>query len=161
MTDVTKPPRTFADKSNAPMRRYCFNDVAFSAPDDWLDLSIVTLARPGGSFAPSVVVSREDAPEQPLDAYARAQLPEIRRTVKKHELVAQNALLVAGREAYLLEHRFVTPEKVVARQSQYFIRAGQELLILSLTCAETELSTQTPLFERVVASFQIGASDAP
>jgi len=132
-------------------RRYAFNRVHFDAPVGWIDLSIVTLAGPSKVLAPTVVLTRDDAQGSP-EAYAKRQLPDLKKQLKAFVLEHENPCEVAGRPAYRLAQLFTTPEKQRAHQQQYFLIHHGEMLVLTLTCAESERSLHQPLFDRVKSS---------
>lgn len=135
-------------------RRYAFNRVHFDAPAGWTDLSIVTLAGPSAVMAPTVVLTRDDAQGGP-EAYARRQLPDLKKQLKAFTLQHEGPCELAGRAAYRLEQSFTTPERQRAHQEQYFLLHGGEMLVLTLTCAESERSLHQPLFDRVKSSLAL------
>lgn len=138
------------------MRRFQFNDVSFEAPSDWMDLSIITLAGSDSStFQPNIVITREDAPASGLKSFARSQIPDVKRQVKSHKLVAEKRETIAGTDGYSLEHRMVTPEGHAVRQLQYFVQSGDDVVVISLTCAEKELSVRRPILTNIVGSLRI------
>jgi hypothetical protein len=140
------------------MRRFRFNELSFEAPSDWMDLSVVTLTGTDSSrFQPNLVITREDAPAGSLKDYAKRQLPEIKKQVKTHKLISEREELIAGREGYVLEHQLTTPERQVVRQLQYFVRSGDELVVMSLTCSEPELSMRAPILNKIAESLRIEA----
>jgi hypothetical protein len=140
------------------MRRFRFNELSFEAPSDWMDLSIVTLAGTDSSrFQPNLVITREDAPAGSLKDFAKRQLPEIKKQVKSHKLVAEREEAIAGREGYVLEHQMMTPERHVVRQLQYFVRSGSDVVVMSLTCAEPELASRAPMLAKIAESLKIEA----
>lgn len=140
------------------MRRFRFNELSFEAPSDWMDLSVVTLTGTDSSrFQPNLVITREDAPAGSLKDYAKRQLPEIKKQVKAHKLISEREETIAGREGYVLEHQLTTPEKQVVRQLQYFVRSGDELVVMSLTCAEPELAMRAPILNKIAESLRIEA----
>lgn len=143
------------------MRSYRYADVGFDAPERWLDLSVVTLAAPGEGLAPSVELVRETAPKNvSIEAFAKRQVARAKRTRSAHQLVAEASVEVDGAPAYRLEHRFVTPEKIDAHQLQYFFAAGgEDIAILSLTCAADALAEHRPLFESIAASVRREPTD--
>lgn len=140
------------------MRRFRFNELSFDAPSDWLDLSVVTLTGTDSSrFQPNLVITREDAPAGSLKDYARRQIPEIKKQVKNHKLISEREEQIAGREGYVLEHQLTTPEKQVVHQLQYFVRSKDEVVVLSLTCSELELSMRAPVLNKIAESLRIEA----
>lgn len=132
-------------------RRYVFNRVHFDAPVGWTDLSIVTLAGPSPVLAPTVVLTTDDASGSP-ETYAKRQLPDLKKQLKGFVLEAEGPCVVAGQAAYRLEQHFTTPEKQRAHQEQIFLIHQGEMLVLTLTCAESERSLHQPLFDRVKSS---------
>lgn len=140
------------------MRRFRFNELSFDAPSDWVDLSVVTLTGTDSSrFQPNLVITREDAPAGSLKEYARRQIPDIKKQVKSHKLISEREEQIAGREGYVLEHQLTTPEKQVVHQLQYFVRSKEEVVVLSLTCSELELSARAPILNKIAESLRIEA----
>jgi hypothetical protein len=140
------------------MRRFRFNELSFEAPSDWMDLSIVTLTGTDSArFQPNLVITREDAGAGTLKDYAKRQLPEIKKQVKNHKLISEREEQIAGREGYVLEHQLLTPERQVVRQLQYFVRSGDEVVVMSLTCAEPELALRAPILSKIAESLRIEA----
>lgn len=136
------------------MRRFQFNDVSFEAPSEWMDLSIITLAGSDSStFQPNIVITREDAPAS-LEAYAKAQIADVKRQVKSHQLISGKLEKVAGNDGYMLEHKMTTPEGHAVRQLQYFAKAGKDVVVVSLTCAEKELSVRRKTLTSIVESLR-------
>lgn len=128
-------------------------------PADWTDSSVVTLAgRDAKTFAPNIVVTRAMS-DAALADYAKSQLPDIKAATKKHKLVSENEERIAGQDAYVLEHSFQTPERTKVRQLQYFVRSGADVVVLSLTCAESELRGRAEMMKRVAASFVVEATE--
>lgn len=132
-------------------RRYVFNRVHFDAPVGWTDLSIVTLAGASPVLAPTVVLTKDDA-QGTAEAYAKRQLPDLKKQLKGFVLAHEGPCVLAGQPAYRLEQHFTTPEKQRAHQEQIFLVHRGEMLVLTLTCAESERSLQQPLFESVKSS---------
>lgn len=135
-----------------------YGDVSFDVPEDWVDLSVVTLA--GGDsrrFAPNVTVTRQDASGVALAAEAKRQLKDIKRQFKGHKLVAEGEAKVGALEAYRLEHQVISPEKVRVRQVQYFFRSGGDLVVVSFACADAEYEARKSSFESMAASFAVHA----
>lgn len=140
------------------MRRFRFNELSFEAPSDWMDLSIVTLTGTDSArFQPNLVITREDAPAGTLKDYAKRQLPEIKKQVKNHKLLSEREEPIAGRDGYVLEHQMVTPERQIVRLLQYFVRSGDEVVVMSLTCAEPELALRAPVLSKIAESLRIEA----
>ena len=140
------------------MRRFRFNELSFEAPSDWMDLSIVTLTGTDSArFQPNLVITREDAPAGTLKDYAKRQLPEIKKQVKIHKLISEREEQIAGRDGYVLEHQMTTPERQVVRLLQYFVRSGDEVVVMSLTCAEPELALRAPVLSKIAESLRIEA----
>jgi hypothetical protein len=138
------------------MRRFRFNELSFEAPSEWMDLSVITLTGTDSSrFQPNLVITREDAPAGSLKDFAKRQLPEIKRQVKTHKLVSEREEQIAGREGYVLEHQMLTPERHTVRQLQYFVRSGEEVVVMSLTCAEPELPMRAPMLAKIAESLKI------
>jgi hypothetical protein len=138
------------------MRRVRFNELSFEAPTDWMDLSVITLTGTDSArFQPNLVITREEAPAGSLKDFARRQLPDIKRQVKLHKLVSEREEMIAGREGYVLEHQMTTPEKQVVRQLQYFVRSGNEVVVMSLTCAEPELAQRKDVLAKIAESLKI------
>ncbi len=141
------------------MQRKRYGDVSFEVPDDWVDFSVVTLA--GGDskkFAPSITVTRQESMGGDLGAEAKRQLKDIKRQFKGHKLIADSAQTLGKVQAYLLEHQMMSPERVRVRQLQYFFRSGEDLVVVSLACAESEMQTRRPRFEEIAASFVLHSS---
>ena len=140
------------------MRRFQFNDVSFEAPSDWMDLSIITLAGSDSkTFQPNIVITREDAPAGSLKAYAHSQIGDVKRQVKSHELVGERQEQIGSAEGYVLEHRMRTPDGHAVRQLQYFAKSGSDVVVISLTCAEQELSARRQILDGIVRSMRIGS----
>ncbi len=138
------------------MQRLHFNDVSFEVPPGWSDNSVVTLAgRDSKRFAPNVVVTREAGVEGELAAYAKDQVPAIAKATKKHELISEREETIAGQQGFVLEHRFITPERAKVRQLQYFVRSGGDVVVMSLTCAEQEVKGRANMLQRMAASLSI------
>jgi hypothetical protein len=138
------------------MRRFRFNELSFEAPADWMDLSVVTLTGTDSSrFQPNLVITREEAPAGSLKDFAKKQLPEIKKQVKSHKLISEREEQIAGRDGYILEHQLLTPEKQMVRQLQYFVRSGNEVVVMSLTCAEPELAMRAPILTKIAESLRI------
>lgn len=138
------------------MRRVRFNELSFEAPSDWMDLSVITLTGTDSArFQPNLVITREEAPAGSLRDFARRQLPDIKKQVKLHKLVSEREETIAGREGYVLEHQMTTPEKQVVRQLQYFVRSGNEVVVMSLTCADAELAQRSGVLAKIAESLKI------
>lgn len=140
------------------MRRFRFNELSFEAPPEWVDLSVVTFSGSDSArFQPNLVITREEAPSSSLREHARRQLPAIKRQVKNHRLISEREEVIAGREGYVLEHQLVTPERQTVRQLQYFVRSGNEVVIMALTCAEPELAIRAPVLTQIAESLRFEA----
>lgn len=138
------------------MRRFQFNDLSFEAPAEWMDLSVITLAgRDSASFAPNLVITREDAPKGSLERYAKRQVKDIKRQVSGHRLLSAKAKQLAGTEAYVLEHQLVTPDKQQVHQLQYFVKSDGDVIIMSLTCDAAELRARRSMLDRIAESFRL------
>ncbi len=138
------------------MERLRFNDLSFAVPSEWRNETVVTLAgRDSKQFAPNVVVTREAGVEEPVADYAKRQVPDIKRATKKHELVSEREETIAGQRAYVLEHRFMTQERVRVRQLQYFVRGPDGVIVMSLTVAEQEVKGRANLLRRMAASLTV------
>lgn len=142
--------------SGEQVQRLQFNDVSFELPPGWQDKSVVTLAgRDSKRFAPNVVVTREAGVDKGLAEYAREQVPSIAKATKKHELLSERVETIAGQEGFVLEHRFITPERAKVRQLQYFVRSGGDVVVVSLTCAEQEVKGRANMLKRMAESLSI------
>lgn len=142
------------------MSRRTYNDLSIDIPKDWQDNSNVTLVgHDSARFAPSVVVSRDPKPDGSLADYVKDQIPRMQRTVRRYELLDERTEAIAGREALVIEHRFLTPENAVARQRQYFIPTATHVVVLSLTCAEQEVEARGDTFREIAQSFAIDGTE--
>lgn len=138
------------------VRRVRYGDLSFQVPEAWVDFSIVTLA--GGDstkFAPSVTVTRQERTAGSLKDQAHRQLKDIRRQFKGHKLVAEGEQTLGEVPAYRLEHQMLSPERVRVRQLQYFFERGEDLVVVSLACADDELAARRPQLEAMANSFVI------
>lgn len=138
------------------MQRVRYGNVSFEVPEAWVDFSVVTLA--GGdskTFAPSVTVTRQESVGGDLGAEAKRQLKDIKRQFKGHKLLGDTAVKLGGIDAYLLEHQMLSPERVRVRQMQYFFRIGDDLVVVSLACAQPEMEDRKASFEAIAASFVV------
>lgn len=136
-----------------------YGDVSFEVPEEWVDFSVVTLA--GGDskkFAPSITVTRQEALSPSLAAEAKRQLKDIKRQFKGHKLLGEKDTTLGQTQAYLLEHQVLSPERVRVRQLQYFFRSGEDLVVVTLSCADSELEARRPAFEAMAASFTVHAT---
>ena len=143
------------------MRSLRYGELGLTAPERWVDVSVVTLVAPdAGGYAPNVVLTRESAPKkQAIDACARAHLVHLKRAMNQHELVAEDEVEIDGAPAHRFEHRFVSDEKVEVHQLQYFFFTGGDVAVLSLTCAAGTLARHRPLFESIAASVRREPTD--
>ena len=131
-------------------------DLSFFVPEAWVDFSVITLAGGGSAkFAPSVTVTRQEASAGSLKDQAHRQLKDIRRQFKGHKLLAEGEARLGEVPAYRLEHQVVSPERVRVRQVQYFFANGQDLVVVSLACADEELGAHEATFEAMAASFVV------
>lgn len=120
-----------------------YGGVSFEVPKDWVDFSVITLAGPDSEkFAPSVTVTRQESLGGTLEAEAKRQLKDIKRQFKGHKLIDEQACTLGATQAYLLEHQMMSPERVRVRQLQYFFRDGEDLVVVSLACAEAEMQAR-------------------
>ena len=138
------------------MRRVRYGDLSFEVPDAWVDFSVITLA--GGDsqrFAPSITITRQEKLTGDLATEARRQLKDIKRQFKGHKLLGEGETTLGGAPSYRLEHQVLSPEKVRVRQLQYFFALGEDLVVVSFSCAESELEARRPTFEAMAASFVV------
>lgn len=138
------------------MKKVRYGGVAFDVPEAWVDFSVVTLAgADSNKFAPNITVTRQEAGRGELAAEAKRQLKDIKRQFKGHKLVGEGPATLGRTEAYRLEHQVLSPEKIRVRQLQYFVRQGDDLVVVSLSCAESELEARRPVFESIAQSFAV------
>jgi hypothetical protein len=131
------------------MRGYRYGDLHFSAPEAWADVSVVTT---GSASATMTLVRERRQGRKTLEAFAKRRLPALRKSMKKHRLVAKGPVELRGTQAYRMEHRYVS-NRVPVHQLQYFIESGDDTIaVLSLTCAMEALDEHRPLFESIAAS---------
>ena len=136
------------------MQRVRYGDLSFEVPEEWVDFSVITLA--GGDshrFAPSVTVTRQEPSSASLAAEAKRALKDIKRQFKGHKLLAERSARIQDTEAYVLEHQVSSPERVRVRQLQYFFRSGEDLVVVSLACAEAEYEARRSTFDAIAGSF--------
>ncbi|MCC7386433.1 MAG: DcrB-related protein [Deltaproteobacteria bacterium] len=134
-----------------------FNNIHLDAPADWTDLSVVTLAGPTeGGFRPNVLVTRDEQTTPiAVDEYARAQIKELRKGMKKYAVHKEEATVVDGRNAFLLEHSFRTPENQAVRQMQLFVGRGNMIFTLALTSSEADFEKNRDVFAGIARSFRM------
>lgn len=133
-----------------------YGDVSFEVPEAWIDLSVISLA--GGDsrrFAPNVSVTRQELGGGNLAAEAKKQLKDIKRQFKGHKLMGEGEAKVGGTPAYRLEHQVLSPERIRVRQLQYFFASGEDLVVVSFSCADAEFADRKATFESMAASFAV------
>lgn len=138
------------------MANLLFNQLEIDLPDEWVDLSVITVvAREATTFRPNVVITREQTNADDLEAYAKKQIREFRKQMKRYAVHREERMEVGAREAYLLEHSFMSPENVPVRQIQVYVPDGALVLALSFTHAEDQFETLRETFETAVRSFRL------
>jgi hypothetical protein len=134
-----------------------FNSVELDAPEDWIDVSVVTLVSPEAkAFRPNIVVTRDELEEAPdLVTYAKGEAKELQKAMKKYVLHKEEETVVGGRNGYLLEHSFRSPENVQVRQMQIYAVRGRMVFTLALTSAEAEFESCRDRFAQIARSFKL------
>jgi hypothetical protein len=138
------------------MAKYEFNGIAFEAPADWADASIITLVGPElGGLRPTVVVTREPVGEPNLEAYAKRQSEQLAGSTVEYALHRFEPLVLGGRNGHLLEHSFKTGQGGPFRQVQVFaVRAGT-VVALSLTHRAELFEQLRPTFDELIRTYRI------
>lgn len=138
------------------MSRRRFDDVSLEIPDRWTNASMITLVGDEGqAFAPTVVMSREEAPAVPLERHVELMIPEMARQFKRHRVIGQGPTTVGDSPGWQLDHVFATPDRLSVRQRQLYFIVGNDLVVAALTAAEAEWDTLAPRFDAIASSLQL------
>lgn len=144
------------------MARYQDKDVRFDAPLDWEDRTIVSFSAPRRAeqpVTPNLVVTRDvlDDPRVSLDAYAERQFVELARRLRELEFVDRKTTQVGGAPA--IEFRFKQKSVLgLLEQRMIMFRKGDKQLTITTTVAASEAEQQDPLFDRIIATFDLDPS---
>lgn len=136
------------------MKKRQYGGLVIETPEDWLDASQIVLVGSGTSFAPNVTIVREELGSRSLEDHKKRTLPEFKRYAKKFRVLEERPDEVNGHEAYVLEASVITPDRVRARQSFYFIKNGDELVVVTLACADDDYAKQKPVFDGILGSLR-------
>jgi hypothetical protein len=138
------------------MLKRTFNTVEISVPEDWADDSVITMvAPPDGQFRANLLVTRAEFDGVDVAAYARGEIKEIRKAVKKHVVHREEPTEVGGRPAFVLEHSFRSPENVQLRQIQTFVANGRTVYTLALTSEDASFENLRERFGAIARTFRV------
>lgn len=105
-------------------------EATLAIPDDWQNSSVNIFTPSKGDLQGlSVTITREKLPfGKDLPAYAQMQLEIMQQQLPQFALLAQGALEVNGRAAWLMELRWESPQAGAAQQIVLLQPAGAVVL---------------------------------
>jgi hypothetical protein len=143
------------------LARYDNKEVAFEVPQGWEDKSVITFEAPrapGRPFSPNVTLMRVPlaVPHgQPLATFATQQVASLAQSLPGFELVEQrNDVRVGGVPAVQIVYHWKHPDGALTQRVTMFLRDAT-LWSFAATAVRGDLEQTAPLFDRILASFQI------
>lgn len=145
------------------MARHTHKDLSFEVPDHWQDQTVVAYGSPpvkGKPAQPNVVITRDKLQDgQSIRTYSTKQVASIANSLPEFELEESRDINVAGLPA--VEVRFTWEgEAGLLAQRQIMVAYRENVYNITLTCLKTGLGDANPIFEKIVASFQLPTGGA-
>lgn len=136
------------------MPGYKSEKIAFEAPADWEDRTIVAFAAPTvpGKFSPNVVLTKDTLkPGETLRAYSDKQIMELARRLEGFDLIESGDCTIAGTHG--MEYRFSwKSEHAELQQHSVLFLAGNEVMTLTGTTTEVDAPQLERAMEHVMAT---------
>ena len=142
------------------MPPYRLNEAVLQIPEEWKDTTIHAFVLPGeeGGGAASFVITRDtEARNMELLAYADQQLVKAAQQLPSYNLLARDAVVIAGQPAIQSDFTWLTPERVTVRQRQACLRYGDLVLVVTLTAREATFASYESVWRQVIDSLQLRA----
>jgi hypothetical protein len=134
--------------------------IAFEAPDDWEDKTIVAFSAPPqpGKFSPNVVMTKDTLKSsETLRSYADRQIMELARRLEGFELVESGDRDVGGRPA--MEYRFTwKSEHAELHQHSVILAVGTQILSFTGTAIHDDEGALEEAMQRVLGSVKYPAA---
>lgn len=128
--------------------------VAFEAPKNWDDKTIVAFAAPAtpGKFSANVVMTKDTLkPGESLRSYADRQIMELARRLEGFDLIESGERTVAGLPA--LEYRFSwTSEHAELHQHTVMFAPSEQVLTFTGTATHDDEATLDDAMEQLLAT---------
>lgn len=137
-----------------------YNTISFDLPEGWLDRSSIQLveARPVVRAPASIAIESMEVEEgYSLEQLGEAMAEGVRQT-EGCELLDARLTEIAGRPAHRLEFRMSTGEGPAMHRIQTAVQTDGDYVILTCTGPEEGFDVHGPIFDRAVASFNVGAA---
>ncbi|MEM6731418.1 MAG: DcrB-related protein [Myxococcota bacterium] len=130
----------------------------FSAPTDWLDVSVLAFTAGGGEgYAENIVASCEPLNGHNLVAFASEAIEDLKAMTADYRSIRREAASYAGIKGELVEHSFVE-DGVALCQVQFFFAVDDDGFTLAVTYPADQVDVLHKTFEKVAASLSTSSA---
>ncbi len=151
--DPKPPPR---ETQAVALVRSSLGDSTLELPPDWHRSSVVSAPTPPGHYAPNLVISRDRLrPDETPATYCARQLVDLARHLRQFKLHGRRELTIGGRVAHEIACGWAGQQGPIEQRITIVAHEGG-VVTCTATMPRPRAAELAPLFERIVASLELG-----